>query len=71
MSNDFKSYSNSNYLKTGSIKAYYVNVEEYACDDYGLFYAKKYSKRNSDYVFLFDPPTNVSFGGGGFEPDPY
>ena len=71
MSDDFKWDRSSKYLKTSSIKAYYVNVEEYACDDYGLFYVKKYSKRKSDYVFFFDPPTNVSFGGGGFEPDPY
>ena len=46
-------------------------MEEYACDDFGILYVKKYSSRKSDQVFYFDPPTNISFGGGGMIPDPY
>ena len=36
-----------------------------------MFYVKKYSPKQSDQVFYFEQPTNVSFGGGGLAPDPY
>lgn len=52
-------------------KAYHVNVEEYSCNDYGLLYVEKFSSKQSKDIFYFDPPTNVSFGGGGLMPDPY
>ena len=52
-------------------KAYYVNIEEYACNNYGLLYVGKFSPKQSEDIFYFDPPTNVSFGGGGLMPDPY
>ena len=52
-------------------KAYYVNVEEYSCNDYGLLYVGKFSSKQSKDIFYFDPPTDVSFGGGGLMPDPY
>ena len=36
-----------------------------------MLYVKEYSSRKSDQVFYFDPPTNISYGGGGLIPDPY
>ena len=53
------------------VQAYHVNVEEYACDDYEMFFVKNYSSRKSENSFYFDPPTNISYGGGGTTPDPY
>ena len=53
------------------VQAYHVNVEEYACDEYEMFFVKNYSARKSENSFYFDPPTNISYGGGGTTPDPY
>ena len=37
-----------------------------------MFHVKKFSPRQSEHAFYFDPPTNISFGGGGdLFPDPY
>ena len=36
-----------------------------------MFFVKNYSSRKSENAFYFDPPTNVSYGGGDFTPDPY
>ena len=35
------------------------------------FFVKIYSSRKSDNSFYFDPPNNISYGGGGTTPDPY
>ena len=53
------------------VQAYHVNVKEYACDEYEMFFVKNYSARKSENSFYFDPPTNISFGGGDLTPDPY
>mgnify|MGYP001160223486 FL=1 len=53
------------------VQAYHVNVKEYECDDHEMFFVKKYSSRKSENSFYFDPPTNISYGGGGTTPDPY
>ena len=53
------------------VQAYHVNVKEYACDEYDMFFVKNYSARKSENSFYFDPPTNISFGGGDLTPDPY
>ena len=45
-------------------KAYAVDVLEYGCDDYGLLKVTKYSPPTQDHAFFYEPPTNVSFGGG-------
>ena len=58
-------------LKTTLIQAYHVEVLEYSCDDYGLLYVKKFASKKSNNAFYYDPPTNISFGGGGLTPDPY
>ena len=42
-------------------KAHHVKVEEYACNDYGLLYVEKFSPKQSEDLFYFDPPTNVMF----------
>ena len=36
-----------------------------------MLYVKRYSPRKSENSFYFDPPTNISFGGGDLTPDPY
>ena len=36
-----------------------------------MLYVKRYSLRKSENSFYFDPPTNISFGGGDLTPDPY
>ncbi len=52
-------------------EAFHHDVLEYDCDEMGMVYVKTYSERLSEFVFKFEPPTNVSFGGGGLWPDPY
>ena len=36
-----------------------------------MLHVEKYSPRISEHIFYYDPPTNISFGGGGLIPDPY
>ena len=45
-------------------KAHAVDVLEYGCDDNGLLKVTKYSSPTQHHVFYYEPPTNVSFGGG-------
>ena len=51
--------------------AFHVKVEEFGCDSNGLFYVKKLSEKLSDQNYIFEIPTNTSWGGGGLHPDPY
>ena len=53
------------------IKAYHANVENYACDENGLFFAEKFSDKKSEQIYKFEMPSNNSFGGGGRHPDPF
>ena len=53
-------------------KANHVNVEEYACNEKGMFFVKQLSQPSiQDGVFFYDPPTNESFGGGWQPPSKY
>ena len=36
-----------------------------------MLHVEKYSPRILEHIFYYDPPTNISFGGGGLIPDPY
>ncbi len=48
-------------------KAKAVNVLKYGCDDSdttGMFVVKEFSDPVSDQEFFYEPPTNISFGGG-------
>ena len=36
-----------------------------------MLYVKCYSLRKYENSFYFDPPTNISLGGGNLTPDPY
>ncbi len=45
-------------------KAYAVDVLKYGCDENGMFVVKQFSDPVSDQAFFYEPPTNVSFGGG-------
>ena len=45
-------------------KAYAVDVLSYGCDENGLMAVTKFSKPTQDHEFFFEPPTNISFGGG-------
>ncbi len=54
--------------------AHWRDVISYGCDaDTGLFRVTKFSEKKSDIVFRYEPPTNISFGGGAppGTPDPY
>ena len=52
-------------------KAFNVDVLKYACDNFGLLYVERYSKKVCENVFKYELPTNISFGGGGIFPDPF
>ena len=53
-------------------KARHVDVEEYTCDENGMFVVKQFSQPLSEDEFFYDPPTNESFGGGPtYIEDPY
>ena len=52
-------------------QAYFVDVKEYACDEYGIIFVKRYSDRKSKDLFKFEIPTNYSFGGEGRFLDPF
>jgi hypothetical protein len=45
-------------------KAYAVDVLTYECNENGIMKVTKYSKPVMDQAFFYEPPTNVSFGGG-------
>ena len=61
------------FFDTYMIDAKYVDVLEYAYDEYGILYAKTFTKPLNNYTYQYDPPTNISFGGGNTNliPDPY
>ena len=63
-----KGYFENKYMKN----AKYVEVQKYGCDENGMFVATEFTKPLSQDEFFYDPPTNISFGGGSINiPDPY
>ncbi len=45
-------------------KAKAVDVVKYGCDGRGMFTVKEFTQPLSDQEFYYDPPTNMTFGGG-------
>jgi hypothetical protein len=45
-------------------KAYGVDVLAYGCNENGIMEVSKYSKPVMGQAYFYEPPTNVSFGGG-------
>ena len=70
---DGKTALRGSFFDTYMIDAKYVDVLEYAYDEYGILYAKTFTKPLNNYTYQYDPPTNISFGGGNTNliPDPY
>lgn len=53
-------------------KAKNVDVKAYDCNFDGMLIVKQYSNPLSNDIFVYDPPTNESFGGGSNQiEDPY
>ena len=61
------------FFDTYMVDAKNVEVLEYGYDDYGILVAKTFTDPLNDYTYQYNPPTNISFGGGEpiHIPDPY
>ena len=70
---DGKTALQGSFFDTYMIDARYVDVLEYGYDDYGMLFAKTFTKPIDNYTYNYDPPTNTSFGGGNTNhiQDPY